>query len=103
MSSPTKQNQEHLPTRSANNSGDQLQKSNHEQQQQSKDQKEAGTALATAPASTSKQERDRKATSMAGNSSSSSSSPTIVGSHYKIGKKIGEGSFGIIYEGLTYQ
>ena len=23
----------------------------------------------------------------------------IVGSHYKIGKKIGEGSFGIIYEG----
>ncbi|KAJ2781020.1 Palmitoylated plasma membrane-bound casein kinase [Coemansia javaensis] len=26
-------------------------------------------------------------------------SPTIVGVHYRVGKKIGEGSFGIIYEG----
>jgi casein kinase 1 len=26
---------------------------------------------------------------------------TIVGSHYKIGKKIGEGSFGVIYEGVS--
>ncbi|ORY04225.1 kinase-like protein [Basidiobolus meristosporus CBS 931.73] len=40
---------------------------------------------------------------MAHNSSSSHSShsgPTIVGEHYKIGKKIGEGSFGVIYEGV---
>ena len=28
-----------------------------------------------------------------------SSSPNVVGVHYKVGKKIGEGSFGIIYEG----
>lgn len=25
----------------------------------------------------------------------------VVGVHYKVGKKIGEGSFGIIYEGNT--
>jgi hypothetical protein len=28
-------------------------------------------------------------------------SPNIIGSHYKVGKKIGEGSFGIIYEGVS--
>lgn len=28
------------------------------------------------------------------------SGPTIVGGHFKVGKKIGEGSFGIIYEGI---
>jgi len=28
-----------------------------------------------------------------------SSSPNVVGVHYKVGRKIGEGSFGIIYEG----
>ncbi|KAJ3164731.1 casein kinase I [Geranomyces variabilis] len=28
-----------------------------------------------------------------------SSGPTVVGGHFKVGKKIGEGSFGIIYEG----
>ncbi len=33
--------------------------------------------------------------------SSSSHTSTIVGSHYKIGKKIGEGSFGVIYEGIS--
>jgi casein kinase 1 len=27
------------------------------------------------------------------------SSNNVVGIHYKIGKKIGEGSFGIIYQG----
>ncbi|KAI9205247.1 kinase-like domain-containing protein [Polychytrium aggregatum] len=31
----------------------------------------------------------------------SSSSPNVVGVHYKVGKKIGEGSFGIIYEGAN--
>ncbi|KAJ3324353.1 casein kinase I [Blyttiomyces sp. JEL0837] len=30
-----------------------------------------------------------------------SSSPNVVGMHYKVGKKIGEGSFGIIYEGVN--
>ncbi|KAI8904193.1 serine/threonine protein kinase Cki1 [Powellomyces hirtus] len=30
-----------------------------------------------------------------------SSGPTIVGGHFKVGKKIGEGSFGIIYEGTN--
>ena len=28
-----------------------------------------------------------------------SSSSNIVGVHYKVGKKIGEGSFGVIFEG----
>lgn len=27
--------------------------------------------------------------------------PNVVGVHYKVGKKIGEGSFGIIYEGAS--
>lgn len=30
---------------------------------------------------------------------SSSSSSNVVGVHYKVGKKIGEGSFGVIFEG----
>ncbi|TPX57233.1 hypothetical protein SpCBS45565_g08250 [Spizellomyces sp. 'palustris'] len=30
-----------------------------------------------------------------------STGPTIVGGHFKVGKKIGEGSFGIIYEGVN--
>ncbi|KAG1224708.1 hypothetical protein G6F35_003852 [Rhizopus arrhizus] len=32
---------------------------------------------------------------------SSSSHSNVVGVHYKVGKKIGEGSFGIIYEGIN--
>ena len=28
-------------------------------------------------------------------------SPNVVGVHYKVGRKIGEGSFGVIYEGLS--
>lgn len=32
---------------------------------------------------------------------SSSSSTNVVGVHYKVGKKLGEGSFGIIYEGTN--
>ncbi|KAJ3116180.1 casein kinase I [Physocladia obscura] len=34
-------------------------------------------------------------------SKSSLSSANIIGTHYKVGKKIGEGSFGVIYEGLN--
>ena len=30
---------------------------------------------------------------------SSSSRPSVVGQHFRVGKKIGEGSFGTIYEG----
>ena len=33
--------------------------------------------------------------------SAAASGPNIVGVHYKIGRKIGEGSFGIIYEGKS--
>jgi len=29
-----------------------------------------------------------------------SSSPNLVGGHYRVGRKIGEGSFGVIFEGL---
>lgn len=32
-------------------------------------------------------------------SSGSSGSSNVVGVHYKVGKKIGEGSFGVIFEG----
>ncbi|KAI9278062.1 kinase-like domain-containing protein [Sporodiniella umbellata] len=35
------------------------------------------------------------------NSSSSVTSSNVVGVHYKVGRKIGEGSFGIIYEGIN--
>ncbi|EKM78588.1 hypothetical protein AGABI1DRAFT_40864 [Agaricus bisporus var. burnettii JB137-S8] len=34
--------------------------------------------------------------------SQSSTSHGIVGSHYRVGKKIGEGSFGVVYEGLLF-
>lgn len=33
--------------------------------------------------------------------SHSSSTANIVGIHYRVGKKIGEGSFGVIFEGLS--
>lgn len=33
------------------------------------------------------------------NQTMSNSSTNVVGVHYKVGKKLGEGSFGIIYEG----
>lgn len=32
----------------------------------------------------------------------SSSSTNVVGVHYKVGRKLGEGSFGIIYEGKGF-
>ena len=35
-------------------------------------------------------------------STTSQANNNIVGVHYKIGRKIGEGSFGIIYEGLVF-
>ncbi|KAL7320190.1 Palmitoylated plasma membrane-bound casein kinase, variant 2 [Mucor circinelloides] len=35
------------------------------------------------------------------NSTHSVSSSNVVGVHYKVGRKIGEGSFGIIYEGIN--
>lgn len=35
-------------------------------------------------------------------SSSSQSSTNIVGVHYRVGKKLGEGSFGVLYEGLYF-
>ncbi|KAI7865355.1 kinase-like domain-containing protein [Spinellus fusiger] len=35
------------------------------------------------------------------NSLSSSPSSNIVGVHYRVGKKVGEGSFGVLYEGLN--
>jgi len=31
-----------------------------------------------------------------------SSSPNLVGGHYRVGRKIGEGSFGVIFEGLFF-
>ncbi|KAI8982504.1 kinase-like domain-containing protein [Pilobolus umbonatus] len=37
----------------------------------------------------------------ASNHSTASNSSTVVGSHYQVGKKLGEGSFGVIYEGLN--
>jgi serine/threonine protein kinase len=30
-----------------------------------------------------------------------STSPNVVGVHYRVGRKIGEGSFGVIYEGIN--
>ena len=35
-------------------------------------------------------------------SSSSQNSTNIVGVHYRVGKKLGEGSFGVLYEGLLF-
>jgi len=38
---------------------------------------------------------------MSSSSHSTHSSSNVVGVHYRVGKKIGEGSFGIIYEGKS--
>lgn len=32
----------------------------------------------------------------------SNNSTNVVGVHYKVGRKLGEGSFGIIYEGKSF-
>lgn len=34
--------------------------------------------------------------------SQSATSSGIVGAHFRVGKKIGEGSFGVVFEGETY-
>jgi hypothetical protein len=39
-------------------------------------------------------------TSSSPHPSQSSTSHGIVGNHYRVGKKIGEGSFGVVFEGL---
>ena len=40
---------------------------------------------------------------MASHTHSSSSTANIVGVHYRVGKKIGEGSFGVIFEGRSFR
>ena len=57
------------------------------------------------PQSPSQNQLQQQQSGTVGRPKSTSSGPqqqqsaTIVGSHYKIGRKIGEGSFGVIYEG----
>lgn len=41
------------------------------------------------------------AAGLSSSGSHSSSSSNIVGVHYRVGKKIGEGSFGVIFEGTN--
>lgn len=38
-------------------------------------------------------------TSSSGHQSQSTTSNGIVGNHFRVGKKIGEGSFGVVFEG----
>jgi casein kinase 1 len=38
---------------------------------------------------------------MASHGSSSASTANVVGVHYRVGRKIGEGSFGVIFEGAS--
>lgn len=40
------------------------------------------------------------ASSSGAHHAASSSSNGIVGSHFRVGKKIGEGSFGVVFEGV---
>ena len=40
--------------------------------------------------------------SSSGHPSPSVSNNGIVGGHYKVGKKIGEGSFGVVFEGWSW-
>ncbi|KAI9105227.1 kinase-like domain-containing protein [Phlyctochytrium arcticum] len=58
---------------------------------------------ATASSSLNRADRHRSHhhSSQASSKLSYQTGPTIVGGHYKVGKKIGEGSFGIIYEGVN--
>ena len=47
-------------------------------------------------------QRKEDAVAAAGGGSShneNASTPSVVGVHYRVGRKIGEGSFGVIYEG----
>jgi casein kinase 1 len=34
--------------------------------------------------------------------SSTGATAGVVGSHYRVGKKIGEGSFGVVFEGILF-
>ena len=47
-----------------------------------------------------KTHQQHKSNASSASSTSLSHSTAVVGSHYKIGRKIGEGSFGVIYEGI---
>ncbi|GMG48541.1 unnamed protein product [Ambrosiozyma monospora] len=47
------------------------------------------------------QQQQQQAATTNNTSSSSGGSSQVVGLHYKIGKKIGEGSFGVIFEGTN--
>lgn len=40
--------------------------------------------------------------SSSGHHSQSATSNGVVGNHFRVGKKIGEGSFGVVFEGATY-
>ena len=59
----------------------------------------ATTAAAPTTAGQPAQAPQQKKHHGSGSAQSGSGAVTIVGSHYKIGRKIGEGSFGVIYEG----
>ena len=39
---------------------------------------------------------------MTSHSTHASSTANLVGIHYRVGKKIGEGSFGVIFEGMCW-
>jgi casein kinase 1 len=38
---------------------------------------------------------------VSGGSSSSNGGGATIGQHFKVGKKIGEGSFGVVFEGIN--
>lgn len=47
------------------------------------------------------QQQQQQQADKASSHSNTSTASTIVGAHYQVGKKLGEGSFGVIYEGLN--
>ncbi|KAG5456627.1 MAG: hypothetical protein BJ554DRAFT_3580, partial [Olpidium bornovanus] len=59
----------------------------------------AAVAAGGAPANDAGANHTRSVGSTAG--SANSGSPNVVGVHYRVGRKIGEGSFGVIYEGTN--
>ncbi|KAE8240233.1 hypothetical protein A4X03_0g8569 [Tilletia caries] len=67
----------------------------------------SGLHPSAAPASSSQQQQQQQQLAVAQaqtqgqSSSSSSSSSNIVGVHYRVGRKIGEGSFGVLFEGTN--
>ncbi|KAJ3417272.1 casein kinase I [Chytridiales sp. JEL 0842] len=72
---------------------------NVEQQQQQSSSRPPAAPMATSQPPTSSQQLPPQ--QMGSMSKLPSTSPNVVGVHYKVGKKIGEGSFGIIYEGIN--